>query len=477
MRSSRSERRKRKQQNRKLIFISCIAVAVIAVITFIVIGYGDVYRNDDQFKEFADMHFESGELYDVVEIEKTEYEYGEDYSYAVEYSVCSDNRIVAFRDKKIEAIIDSFNRAYADADNDGEDDGIKKALLLRASVYESESGVINLVIYRTDVLEHERQMDIVDEEMYIYNFSKKTGDTLVPPQVFLEDYRAYCSDYFIEYFSDKYDDDELVEGWAENLSPSEENFNKFVTTDKGVTFFFEDCDILIDDTGITCAGIAAMQAEPILRDKILERYIDPNKPMVALTYDDGPGLKSEDRILDCLQQNNVVATFFYQGIFIEGREEKIDRARKMGCEIGHHTWSHPVLTDLETKDLKRQFDKTNKAIYDACGVYPTVFRPSYGETDSKVNKMANMPVIMWSVDTLDWESRNGKKVFNLVKNSGNLDGDIILLHSIHNSTADATEMLIPWLKAKGYQLVTVTELIKYKTGKDPIDGKVYRTYK
>ncbi|MBR2620719.1 MAG: polysaccharide deacetylase, partial [Firmicutes bacterium] len=79
----------------------------------------------------------------------------------------------------------------------------------------------------------------------------------------------------------------------------------------------------------------------------------------------------------------------------------------------------------------------------------------------------------WSVDTLDWESRNGKKVFNLVKKSGNLDGDVILLHSIHDSTADATEMLIPWLKEKGYQLVTVSELIKYKTGKDPVPGKVY----
>lgn len=473
MRSSRSETRRRRQRNRRLTFIICIALAVIAVITAIVVGYGDVYRNEKQFKDFVDSHFESGEMYDSVEIEKTDYTYEEEYSYAVEYSVCSDKRVEEFRDKKLDMIRDSFKRAYADIDNNGEDDGISKALLLRASVYESDNGVINLVIYRSDALENERQMDIVDEEIYTYNFSKKTGDTLVPPQVFLEDYRYYCSDYFVEYFATNYEKDELVEGWSENLSPSEENFNKFIATDKGVTFFFEDGEILVDETGFAFAGIAAMQAEPILRDKIIERYIDPDKPMVALTYDDGPGLRSEDRILDCLQQNNVVATFFYQGAFIEGREEKIDRARKMGCEIGHHTWSHPVLTDLETKDLKRQFDKTNKAIYDACGAYPTVFRPSYGETDKKVNKMSKLPVIMWSVDTLDWESRNGKKVFNLVKKSGNLDGDVILLHSIHDSTADATEMLIPWLKEKGYQLVTVSELIKYKTGKDPVPGKVY----
>ena len=72
MRSSRSETRRRRQRNRRLTFIICIALAVIAVISAIVVGYGDVYRNEKQFKDFADSHFESGEMYDSVEIEKTE---------------------------------------------------------------------------------------------------------------------------------------------------------------------------------------------------------------------------------------------------------------------------------------------------------------------------------------------------------------------------------------------------------------------
>ena len=84
MRSSRSETRRRRQRNRRLTFIICIALAVIAVITAIVVGYGDVYRNEKQFKDFADSHFESGEMYDSVEIEKTDYTYEEEYSYAVE---------------------------------------------------------------------------------------------------------------------------------------------------------------------------------------------------------------------------------------------------------------------------------------------------------------------------------------------------------------------------------------------------------
>lgn len=475
MRSSRSERRRRKQRNRRVAFILCTALAVAAMITFIVTGYDDVYRNEAEFKKFADSQFEAGDLYDAIDIDKTEYEYGEAFSYAVEYSKCNDKDIKAFRDKKIDNIKSEFSKLYVSEDDAEEAGEVKKALLLRTGVYETENGVINLAIYRTDILEKDKNMEIVYEDVYTYQFSKRTGDLLLPQQVFVEDYKYYCSDYFKEYFITNYEQEELIEGWEEKIAPEYENFNEYIVTESGVTFFFEEGTVVVDTAGITCAGMAYLQAEPILREKVLQRYIDPKRPMVAITYDDGPGLKSEDRILDCLKENNVVATFFYQGAFIEGREEKIERAKKIGCEIGHHTWSHPVLTDLETKDLKRQFDKTNEAIYDACGEYPTVFRPSYGITDKTVNKVSKLPVIMWSVDTLDWESRNGKKVFDLVKKHKNLDGDVILLHSIHDSTADATELLIPWLKEKGYQLVTVSELIKYKTGKDPVAGKVYWT--
>ena len=109
----------------------------------------------------------------------------------------------------------------------------------------------------------------------------------------------------------------------------------------------------------------------------------------------------------------------------------------------------------------------------ACGEYPTLFRPSYGETNKKINDKSGLPVVMWSVDTLDWKRMDGKKVFDYVSGLSNLDGKIILLHSIHDSTADATELIVPWLKEQGYQMVTVSELVKYKQGEEMQAGKVY----
>ena len=132
-----------------------------------------------------------------------------------------------------------------------------------------------------------------------------------------------------------------------------------------------------------------------------------------------------------------------------------------------------MLTTLKVKQVKKEVNDTNEAIKKACGQYPTVLRPSYGDINEKVAKETGMPVILWSVDTLDWKTRNAGKIFKSIKSIKDLDGKIILMHSIHQETADATKKIIPWLKKKGYQTVTVSELVKYKTGSEIKQGKIY----
>ena len=95
--------------------------------------------------------------------------------------------------------------------------------------------------------------------------------------------------------------------------------------------------------------------------------------------------------------------------------------------------------------------------------------------NNTVNSLAQMPVIMWSIDTHWTGKQRMLKTFDCIKTKGskqNLDGKIVLMHSIHEPTAEATEMIVPWLKENGYQMVTVSELIKYKR-EDPQNQKVY----
>ena len=209
----------------------------------------------------------------------------------------------------------------------------------------------------------------------------------------------------------------------------------------------------------------------VYRPKVkVKPEIDPKKPMVALTFDDGPGPYT-DRLLKCLKENNAKATFFLVGYSVERYKDTVKKAYDMGCEIGNHSWNHPQLTSLDSSALAAQISSTNRVIRSATGHDPTLLRPPYGSYNSTVAAAAGMPLILWEVDTLDWKTRNVQSTIRSVM-SNVKDGAIILMHDIHQPTVQAAEQIIPELKKKGYQLVTVSEMAKYKK-KKLNNGSVY----
>ena len=195
---------------------------------------------------------------------------------------------------------------------------------------------------------------------------------------------------------------------------------------------------------------------------VLLRKIDKNKKMVALTYDDGPSIYTP-RILKTLKENNSVATFFVVGNRVPTYSDTVKKAHDMGCEIGNHTYEHKSLPNLSETEVKRQISKTNKEIKKAIGEKPVIMRPTGGATNTNIKKWVGMPSIIWSVDTLDWKTRNAdstrRAVLNRVK-----DGDIVLMHDLYSATATASETIIPELVRRGYQLVTVSELAECRGG-------------
>ena len=195
---------------------------------------------------------------------------------------------------------------------------------------------------------------------------------------------------------------------------------------------------------------------------VLLRKIDKNKRMVALTYDDGPSIYTP-RILKTLKENNSVATFFVVGNRVPMYSDTVKKAYDMGCEIGNHTYEHKSLPNLSETEVKRQISKTNKEVKKAIGEKPVIMRPTGGATNTNIKKWVGMPSIIWSVDTLDWKTRNAdstrRAVLNRVK-----DGDIVLMHDLYSATATASETIIPELVRRGYQLVTVSELAECRGG-------------
>lgn len=189
--------------------------------------------------------------------------------------------------------------------------------------------------------------------------------------------------------------------------------------------------------------------------------IDPAKPMVCLTFDDGPKAATTNRILDALEFYNARATFFVLGSLAERYPEVLVKMRDIGCQIGNHTYDHPRLTKLSSQNITSQLNRTSQIVVNATGVTPAVMRPPYGAYNKTVSSVAGAPLVLWSIDTLDWKSRNATSVTNAVLSKVK-DGDIILMHDIYTSTADAAEAIIPALIQRGFQLVTVAELAYYK---------------
>ena len=197
------------------------------------------------------------------------------------------------------------------------------------------------------------------------------------------------------------------------------------------------------------------------------RAIDPDKPMVALTFDDGPSGEYSPLILDCLEKNNAVATFFEIGCNVAKYPEIDKRAAELGCEIGSHSDYHNVLPGQSQEDIAEDQRLCKEVFENAIGTDPVLIRPPQGSVVKSILNQYEQIFVGWSVDTQDWLYQNVDRTVNKVQQAGNLDGQVILMHSIYQESAQAAEILVPWLIEQGYQLVTVSELFYYHYGITP----------
>ena len=204
---------------------------------------------------------------------------------------------------------------------------------------------------------------------------------------------------------------------------------------------------------------------------VLMDTIDPDKPMVCLTFDDGPS-EYTNEILDLLVEYNAKATFFEVGINIDGHEDALRRELELGMQQGNHTWSHQDLGSISEEEAIQEIEKGKERIYEVTGQYPSVLRPPYGSLNGKAY-LIDVPIVTWSVDTEDWKSLDADSVMDMIYAEDTLDGKCILMHSLYGSTVEALRMLLPYLAEQGFQCVTVSEMARYRHGEELQNGEWY----
>lgn len=182
------------------------------------------------------------------------------------------------------------------------------------------------------------------------------------------------------------------------------------------------------------------------------------KKRIALTFDDGPHPIYTEQLLDGLAERNVKAAFFLLGCNIEGNEEIVRRMAEEGHLIGNHTFYHVDITKLSREEACAEILDTSGKITEITGQPVEYVRPPFGNWSQELECEVMMIPVFWTVDTLDWSTRNADRLVEQVVSEAE-ENDIILMHDSYDSTVKAALRIIDLLQAGGYEFVTVDELI------------------
>jgi peptidoglycan/xylan/chitin deacetylase (PgdA/CDA1 family) len=182
---------------------------------------------------------------------------------------------------------------------------------------------------------------------------------------------------------------------------------------------------------------------------------------VALTFDDGP-TPYTDRLLQILKDDNAKATFFLIGNKVAANPGGAKRIAEGGMEIGNHTWEHPNMTTIPPGDIAAQFSKASDAIETATGKRPKLVRTAGGLINDQVlaeAKRQDLADINWDVIPFDWINDANIAATRYMLMTQIKPGSVVLFHDTYSSTVDLVYQFIPVLKANGYHLVTVSQLL------------------
>lgn len=221
--------------------------------------------------------------------------------------------------------------------------------------------------------------------------------------------------------------------------------------------------------------------KPSASDGVDISWIDPSKPMVAISFDDGAvgtdANSSSMKILNALKESGFHATFFYVSDWIRNNQAEVKTAYDMGMEIANHTKSHPNLSEKSASEIRSEYDSCADALKDIIGTEPSKLLrlPYLSSNDTVKSTLSDVPLITCFIDTQDWNGATSSQIIDKIKNAmadGSLDNAIVLCHETYNSTAEAMDYLCPYLKEQGWQVVTVSEMFAVN-GKELNGGQIY----
>ena len=191
--------------------------------------------------------------------------------------------------------------------------------------------------------------------------------------------------------------------------------------------------------------------------------VQTEEPKIALTFDAAWGNDDTQKIMEILKKHDVKVTCFMTGGWVESYPEDVKMILAEGHDLGNHSQNHKNMSQLSDAEKEEELMSVHDKVKELTGYDMFLFRPPYGDYDTKLMKVArkcNYYPIQWDVDSLDWKDYGADSIIKTVAQNEHLgNGSIILCHNGARYTAEALDVLIKTLKEAGYQFVPVSELI------------------
>ncbi len=194
--------------------------------------------------------------------------------------------------------------------------------------------------------------------------------------------------------------------------------------------------------------------------------VDPTRKLISFTFDDAPARTFENILATFAAFNEeypvcpASATVFLNGKrFDEQTPHLLHVACALGFELGNHTHSHKDLTTLSDEEITKEIDATDRLLEKIDGRARHLLRAPFGRVNDRVKNLAPVPLIDWTIDTLDWTGVSEDEIYDTVFEN-KFSGAIVLMHDGYEPTVSALKRLLPDLEAEGYQVVSLSKMIK-----------------
>ena len=191
--------------------------------------------------------------------------------------------------------------------------------------------------------------------------------------------------------------------------------------------------------------------------------VQTEEPKVSVSFDAAWGADDTDELLRILKENDVKATFFLCGYWVEKYPEEVQKIAEAGHDLGNHSATHPHMSQLTAEQITEELQKCHQNVKELTGIEMDLFRPPFGEYDNKVIETATANgyyTIQWDIDSLDWKEQGAEAEINQVLNHKHLgNGSIVLFHNDAKYTPQVLDRILKGIKEKGYDIVPVSQLI------------------